>query len=214
MSTGKPRRPSSTVLISIALVAVSGLLVWKLYGYLQAEPKPGKKVVQQIQIIRPPPPPPETEPPPPPPPEEEVDVPEPQAEPESTPNETPPAGDQLGLDADGTGGADGFGLVGRKGGRDLLATGSSSLRWYAGVVRDRILEELGKDDRLRRGSYRVRVQAWLAADGSVERIQMTNSTGDPERDKAFRSSLERVARLPQPPAGTPMPMTLVIQSRA
>jgi hypothetical protein len=30
MSTGKPRRPSSTVLISIALVAVSGVLVWKL----------------------------------------------------------------------------------------------------------------------------------------------------------------------------------------
>ena len=86
--------------------------------------------------------PPETEPPPPPPPEEKVDLAEP--EPEPQPSNDPPPGEQLGLDAEGAAGADGFGLAARPGGRDLLASGGSAYAWYAGLLKSEILDRLGR----------------------------------------------------------------------
>jgi protein TonB len=182
--------------------------------FLNTAPAPPKKVVQEIRIIRPPPP--DTPPPPPPPPpEEEVDVPEPQDEPEPTPSDEPPPSQILGLDAEGTAGGDGFGLAARKGGRDLLASGSGAYTWYAGLIKNEILDKLSEERQARSGSYSVLVRVWVRADGTIERIKLAQSTGDRERDKAIESALSNIDRVSQgPPASMPQPISLRIVSRA
>jgi periplasmic protein TonB len=171
-----------------------------------------KKVVQEIQIIRPPPPP-DLPPPPPPPPEEEVDIPEP--EPDPVANEEAAPAEQLGLDAEGSAGGDSFGLLGRKGGRDLLGSGGSAFTWYAGLLKSEILDQLQEVKAARSGAYSVVVKVWVRSDGSIERIRLGQSTGDRERDSAIESALTRMDRISQgPPADMPQPISLKIVSRA
>lgn len=201
-----------TAVLAIALLC-GGAIYW-LRGYLGQTVQPQKKVVQEVRIVRPPPPP-ETEPPPPPPPEEEVDIPEPEAPPEPTDDAAPPPGDQLGVDAAGAGAGDGFGLVGRPGGRDLLASGGSAFAWYGGIVKDEILGRLGDDPKVRSGSYSVAVRVWVRQNGEIERASLVGSTGDKERDRAIERVLTQLTRLSQPPpANMPQPINLKIVSRA
>ncbi|HEU4779766.1 MAG TPA: TonB family protein [Steroidobacteraceae bacterium] len=202
-----------TVVLGVLLIAFGAGFIWLVRGWLGQPVQSHKKVVQEVRLIRPPPTPPE--PPPPPPPEEEVDVPEPEIEPEPTPTDDPPPGEQLGLDADGAAGGDGFGLVGRKGGRDLLAGGNSAFMWYSGLVKDEFLQALQDEAEARAGSYSIRVRVWVRVDGSVERVQLTQSSGNTVRDRAIESALARVARLSKsPPADMPQPINLRIVSRA
>lgn len=209
----KPRWLPFAVLGVLVLCMGVGF-VFLVRGWLATPAPTPKKVVQEIRLVRPPPPPPET-PPPPPPPEEEVDVPEPEAEPEPTPSDEPPPGEQLGLDADGTAGGDGFGLVGRKGGRDLLAGGNAAFTWYSTLVKDELLEALQDEERARAGSYSIRVQLWVRDDGRVERFRLAQSSGDRDRDRAIEAALSRLDRLSRgPPAQMPQPISLRIVSRA
>jgi periplasmic protein TonB len=171
-------------------------------------------VVQVVQLIRPPPPPPDLPPPPPPPPDEKVDVPDPQDKPDPTPSNQPPPGEQLGLDAEGSAGGDEFGLAARKGGRDLLATGGSAYAWYAGLLKDEIVDLLSGDKRAHTGEYTVVVRVWMRNDGTVDRVRIAQSSGNRERDQAIESALSRITRLQQaPPADMPEPISLRIVSR-
>jgi protein TonB len=171
-------------------------------------------VVQDIQIIRPPPPPPDLPPPPPPPPEEKVDIHEPEQKPDPTPSNEPPPSEQLGLDAQGVAGGDAFGLAGRPGGRGILGTGGSAFAWYAGLLKDQVLSQLTDDGKLRSGAYSVVVKVWVRNDGSIERIQLAQSTGDKERDREIESALGRLNRISQaPPSDMPQPISLRIVSR-
>jgi protein TonB len=201
------------VLGTLVLLAGGGTF-WLVRSFLDSAPAPQKKVAQEIRIIRPPPPP-ELEPPPPPPPEEEVDIPEPE-EPIEQPDSDPAApAEQLGLDADGTAGGDGFGLVARKGGRDLLASGGSAYSWYAGLLKNEILDQLQDEKRARTGSFSVLVRVWVRQDGTIERIRLAQSSGDQERDQAIEQALARIGRISQaPPADMPQPVSLRIVSRA
>lgn len=198
--------------------AVSGLgagAVAFVRGLLHGAPAPTKKVVQEIRVIRPPPPPPDLPPPPPPPPEEKVDVPDPQQKEDPTPSNEPPPGEQLGLDAEGTAGGDAFGLVGNKGGRDLVGTGGSAFSWYAGLVKNQILDALGAEQRAKVGAYSVIVRVWVRDDGTIERVRIAQSSGDRERDRMIEAALSRIERLPQaPPADMPEPISLRIVSRS
>src|SRR5215470_1715179 len=129
MTKSKVQRRRYLVVIALGLV-VSGLgagAVALVRGFLNSAPPQSKKVVQEIKVIRPPPPPPDLPPPPPPPPEEKVKIPDPQQKPDPTPSNDPPPGDQLGVDAAGEGAGDGFGLVGRPGGRDLIGSAGGSV---------------------------------------------------------------------------------------
>jgi protein TonB len=204
--------PAVALIVLVLLVGGGG--VWLVRNFLNDAPPPQKKVVQEIRIVRPPPeelPP----PPPPPPPEEEVDVPEPQPEPDPVASDEPPPGEQLGLDAEGSAGGDGFGLAARKGGRDLLASGGSAFTWYAGLLKNEILDRLQEEERARSGSYSVPVRAWVRQDGTIERIELVRSTGDRVRDQAIEKVLAGISRLPQaPPPNMPQPMVLRIVSRA
>lgn len=202
------------VAVLAVAVVVGGLLVfWGVRSFLSGGAPASKPVAQEIRIIRPPPPPPKVEEPPPPPVEEEVDVPEPEPQ-EPMPSNEPPAGDQLGIDAEGGAGGDGFGLVGRKGGRDLLASGGSAFTWYAGLIKNEIVEELERDKRARSGPYSVLVRVWINTDGTIERVRLAQSTGDRERDQAIEAALTQIRRISQgPPADMPQPINLRIVSR-
>jgi protein TonB len=189
--------------------------IWALRGYLAKTPPPTKKVVQEVQVIRPPPPPPDTPPPPPPPPEEKLSMAEPQPEP--TPSNQPPPSEQLGVDAAATGAGDGFGLVGRPGGRDILAAGGtgSPLAWYGGIVKGEILDWLSSDPAMRASSYSISIKVWVRSDGTIERIAVSGSTGDAARDRQISTALNRRTRFSQPPPpNMPQPITLRIASKS
>ena len=201
------------IALGAVVVVLLGVFAWLLRSWLGDAPPASKAVAQEIRIIRPPPPPPKIEEPPPPP--EEVDVPEPEKLPDPEPSDEPPPGEQLGLDAEGTAGGDGFGLAARKGGRDLLASGGSAFTWYAGLLKDQIQQRLEEAARARSGSYSVLVRVWVSPDGSIQRVTLAQSTGDGERDKAIEAALARIDRISQaPPADMPQPINLRIVSRA
>jgi protein TonB len=183
-------------------------------GFLQSVPGQQKPMVQQIHIIRPPPPPPDL-PPPPPPPEAKVTVPDPVQKPDPTPSNEPPPSDHLGLDAEGGAGGDAFGLLGNKGGRDLLGSGGSAFAWYAGILKGEILEQLAAEQQAHKGDYTVIVRVWVRGDGTIERVHITQSSGDRARDRAIEIALSRIVRVSQgPPADMPQPISLRIVSRA
>ena len=203
--------------VIIGAVAVTTLGVGAIAlmrNFLQSVPVPPKPLVQQVQLIRPPPPPPDLPPPPPPPPEEKVNVPDPQDKPDPTPSNEPPPGEQLGLDAEGSAGGDEFGLAARRGGRDLLASGGNAYAWYAGLLKNEILEQLNSEKRAHTGEYSVIVRVWVRGDGTVDRVHIAQSSGSRERDQAIEAALARITRLSQaPPADMPEPISLRIVSR-
>jgi periplasmic protein TonB len=202
------------VAISLAVIALVGGLGWLVVSGMDDSAQPTKKLIQQVQIIRPPPPPPA--PPPPPPEPEEVDVPEPEEpEPEVAEADQPPAGDQLGLDAEGVAGADGFGLLGRKGGRDLLGAGSSDqYSWYGQILKSDLIDKLAEIRDIRRDRYSVVVRLWLAPDGRIQKFKVVTSTGDAALDRDLVAALESLDRVSEmPPAGLPQPVRLRIVSR-
>ena len=111
-------------------------------------------------------------------------------------------------------GGDAFGLVGNKGGRDLLGQGGSAYVWYAGLVKSQILEQLNTEKQARHGEYSMMVRVWVRNDGSIDRVRVVGSSGNRERDQAIEQALSRMGRLSQaPPADMPEPISLRIVSR-
>ena len=209
----KKNRYLPVVLLGLTVSLIGAGAFALVRGFLATAPSQPKQVVQEIHVIRPPPPPPDLPPPPPPPPEEKVDVTEPE-HPDPTPSNDPPPGEQLGLDTEGGAGGDAFGLLARKGGRDLLASGGSAYAWYAGLLKNEILEQLGTEKQARSGQYAVVVRVWVRDDGSIERVNIVQGSGDRQRDRAIESALTRITRLSQaPPADMPEPISLRIVSR-
>jgi periplasmic protein TonB len=134
--------------------------------------------------------------------------------PDPTPSKDPPPSQQLGLDTEGAAGGDAFGLVGNKGGRDITAAGGSAFAWYAGLLKDAILDQLNEDRKVRSGNYRVTVRAWVRTDGSVDRMEIVRGSGDATRDRAIESDLEHVKRLPQArPTGMPDVISFEVVAR-
>ncbi|HTU66639.1 MAG TPA: TonB C-terminal domain-containing protein [Steroidobacteraceae bacterium] len=212
MSTPAKKNYVPMVLIGCALTSLGVCSILFVNHILKSEAPPPKKLVQAVKIIRPPPPE-ELPPPPPPPPEEKVDLADPPPTPDPVASNEPPPGD-LGLDADGTAGGDSFGLLGRKGGRDLLGTNGSAYTWYANLLKGAILEKLQNLKAARSGAYSVSVKAWTRPDGTIEKIRLAQSTGDRERDRAIEAELATIGRLAQaPPDGLPQPMSLRLVSR-
>jgi len=212
-----PKRPKSrlpTILVLCLVVSVLGVgAVAFVRGMITGAVPQTKKVVQEIHVIRPPPPPPDEPPPPPPPPEEKVDINEPKNEPDPTPSNEPPPSEQLGLDADGSAGGDAFGLAAHKGGRDLLTTGGNAYSWYAGVLKNEIVEQLLNQKKAHGSGYSVVLRVWVHPDGTIDRVRVTQSSGNPERDRAIESALARYRSSQAPPADMPQPIVYRIVSR-
>lgn len=212
MNESRKKKSSHKLVAAVILGVVGlGLVSATILKVFSGKPAPQKMVVQEVKIIRTPPPPPRPEEPPPPP--EDVDVPEPEPQPETPQSNDPPPGD-LGLDAEGTAGSDGFGLAARPGGRDLVGSGGSQLTWYAGLLQSAILAELNTEKLVRSRSYNVPIRFWVRDDGSIEKSELATSTGDKEVDRAIERAIARVERIPYAlPANTPRPITIRVSYR-
>lgn len=204
-------------LFILAVVVISGAIIWFVGGMLSEPIEPPKKTVQEIKVIRPPPPPPEIEEEPPPPEpeiEEEVDIPEPEEIPD-VPDLEPPPGEQLGLDAEGGAGSDAFGLLGNKGGRSLISGGGGDrFAWYGKIVQTNILDSLYKDEKLRSLGWQVRCDIWLNKSGEISRYKILNSTGNLDIDARIEKAVSSVLKISdKPPNDIPMPIKMVLRSR-
>lgn len=207
--------------ISIMFVAgVTGGVVLGIQSLLEKPPL-SKKFIQQISLITPPPPPKIEKPPEPE--VEEVKIKEPESTPDEMPeamDDLPPMGDQLGLDADGTAGGDGFGLLGKKDGRSLLGGNpGDAFSWYTGrltsYIEEKIydLSEQDKYRKLRDARYSVNIKVWIEDDLTL-RGKLVNSTGDQQRDHAIRQVLASLGTFNErAPQNMEQPVRLAIKSR-
>ncbi len=200
----RTKRYFPTIAIGLGVVILGVVAVMFIRNIVTSGVPQTKKVVQEIHVIRLPPPPPDQPPPPPPPPQEKVDVPDPQEKPDPTPSNDPPPGEQLGLDAEGSAGGDAFGLVGNKGGRDLVGGGSgSAVQWYAGLLKSEIQDQLAAEKFARKGSFKASLRVWIRKDGSVERVIIVKSSEDRERDKLINTVVSRIRLSQAPPPEMP-----------
>ncbi|VAW72082.1 Ferric siderophore transport system, periplasmic binding protein TonB [hydrothermal vent metagenome] len=205
-------------IVGVALVVgVGAAAVLSIQNFLDNKPDRPKRKVQQITLLKPPPPP----PPPPkmeklPEPElkEEVKVPE-LEEPEPLPElaDEPPPGEALGVDADGSGAGDGFGLVGRKGGRGLLNGAGSPAMYYATQLQRRIEDVFAEHEEMRRKAYSIIAGIWVGKDGRILRVKLDSSTGDSQMDETMKEIIEHIqAMAVAPPPDMPQPVRLRISS--
>ena len=202
------RLPLIIAVFAIAIAIGFGFLI---NYFMSKDKKEPKKVIQQITIIAPPPP------PPPPPPEEE---PEPEVEeeiveeeideamPEDTMEEV--AGEDLGIDSDGAAGADGFGLVARKGGRGILGGGSG----YAADIQLEITDVISGDDLLRYLEFNAVLKLWVNQMGSIERFELDQKSGSDQAEKRLKQLLASLQPFKNgPPLEMPQPIKLRIRSQ-
>lgn len=221
MQATSNRHGAARLLPLVAAVVVGVPLIGMAMFLLFSKPSDEKRhVVQQITMVRlPPPPKPEEKPPEPPKVKEEVKIETPRnvEEPKPADNQPPPAG-PLGLDAQGTGPGDGFGLAGRPGGRDITVGGGGGggglalMAFGTGAARH-IAQELARDPRLKALSYRVEIRIWLSKDGRFEREELARGTGDEQVDTMIRDGLRDVSRLRQSvPDNLPQPLTIRVTS--
>jgi periplasmic protein TonB len=198
-------------IFAVVGLAVMSVLFWYVRTLLASKvDKSQRQVVQVIKIIRPP----EAPPPPPPPPPEKVPEPIVPPTPEDKPVDQSDS-QQLGIDAEGSAGGDSFGLTGRPGGRDLVGGGTGAFVWYTTMLKDLVQDVLSSDTRARRGKYTVVVRVWVARDGRIERVALTQPTGNHELDSAIEQALNRGGRVREaPPIEMPQPVTLKIVSRS
>jgi periplasmic protein TonB len=193
----------------IVIVVVAGL-IWVINGVLTKKATAKRQTVQIVKIIRPPPP--LEQPPPPPPPPDKVEQPLPKDTPDEKPDQAP--NQPLGLDADASAGTDGFGLAARKGGQDLIGSGAGAFAWYTNILKNSVLDTLSDDERIRRGNYSVIVRMWVTADGQVERIALTQASGNKDLDGFIQQALGHLKHIREaPPLEMPQPVTLRIVSR-
>jgi protein TonB len=201
------------------LVLVSALVWLVIKEFLTPSPARSKRAVHEISLLKPPPPPPPPKVAPPPKLDvpEKINVPKPDQQPDKQ-ADAPPPGPNLALDAVGGAGGDGFGLVGRKGGSDLIGSAGSGtgnrFAWYGTLVRDRIQEVVSKDKKLREADYRVVVSVWINAGGVVTRAELLESTGSAVLDAALKAALHNLAPLREgAPGDMPQPIRLRITAR-
>jgi protein TonB len=209
------------LLVLGALVLVGLCVAWLLKLMASGEEPRKKKVIQEIALMKPPPPPPPPKTPPPPPKDEireKMDIPKQDAPP--TKSEAPPPGPDLAVDAAGTGAGDGFGLVGKKGGADLVGSGGGSgtgnkFAWYGALVKERIQDAIARDKKLREaGEFKRDVNVWVSASGQVTRVELMGPGEKAELDEAIRAVLKNLPALREgAPGDMPQPIRLRIASR-
>lgn len=207
------------------LVVATASLVW---GILTDDGPKKKSAIATVSLIRPPPPPiikeklpelPQIKQ------QKDEFIPEtPQDQPKGADQDNTPAGDKLGLDADGKAGSDGFGLIGRKGGRSILSDGlgggASLLQkysWYTQIVesevRKRVMKNLEEQGGIPRGKMQAVVKIDISDRGSVVRYEIIGSSGNHKMDNAVKKALDSIIISEAPPEGMPKTMRIRVMSQ-
>ncbi len=203
--------------LSFLLLFTAGV-IWLVKGFIENAEPPEKVRVQKISLVKPPPPKPEEKLPEP----EKIEQPKPeevQMETPPTPDQPqdagPPPGEQLGLDADGGAGSDGFGLAARKGGRDIttLGGGGDRMAWFSKRISRQLEDELKRAKALQGKDYQIVAQLWFDVAGGVTRIRMEKGSGNAELDEALRREMLSVTLRDPLPEDMPQPVKLRVVSR-
>ena len=123
--------------------------------------------------------------------------------------------DMLGVDADASAGFDDFGLVAKRGGRDLIKTSSmaASLVRVGGRIEQHLSAALEDRNELRRRNYTVRIALWVDAAGFVDRVEFDGSTGRPDLDLAIEHALKNIPPLDLGLVTVPQPIRIRITAR-
>ncbi len=180
-----------------------------------------KRQVQMVTLLKPPPPPKIKEelPPPEVKQDEVVEMEEaPPEEAQESENDAPP-GEELGLDADGVAGSDGFGLKANKGGRSLIGSGGGTgnqFAWYTRNVRHEIEKKvndvLRKNGGVPEGALKTLIRIELDDFGKVVDFGILASSGDEKVDKAVEEAIQSATVSEPPPYGMPKKMQFKILS--
>ncbi|MFH1984384.1 MAG: TonB family protein [Pseudomonadota bacterium] len=211
--------------IALCMICVG---VWIIKMLVADDSQKRHRRIQQITMLKPPPPPKVKEMPPPPEIKKKDEIVE--QPPEETPPEDqqdasdePPPGDDLGLDADGSGGADGFGLRAKKGGRALIGGGlgtNSLLRkyaWYTEIlqseIRKRVRKYLEENGGVPSGSLNTYVKIRIDAAGRINNFKIYGSSGNASMDQAVTEAIKITQFGETPPDGMPLTMKLKISSK-
>ena len=198
----------------LLVVAVVAIVVVSIQNFLDDKPVHSKKKIQQITLLKPPPPPPPPKVTPQPEVKDEVKVDKPK-EPEPLPDvpDEPPPAESLGVDAEGNGAGDSFGLIGRKGGKGLLNGAGSPAMYYASQLQRRIEDVFANHEEMRHKAYSVVAGIWISKDGHIERVELKGSTGNGEMDAALKQIIRQIQALAvSPPPDMPQPVRLRISS--
>lgn len=187
----------------MALLLLAFGVVQALRSFIGTSDQP-KQIVHNISLIKQPPPPlpkPPEKPPEPPKVKEEVKIQQDQPKPaDKTPDEKPPSDKPLAVDAQGGAGSDNFGLAGRIGGKDLLATGGGGA-YYTGLLQREFYEALLRNKKIQHQEFRIVVKVVLSSDGRVERASVLTGSGSQELDEQIQAALADLPPLKEvPPA--------------
>ncbi len=200
----------------VVLLVLFGLFILARM-FLTSPPHQTERKVQSIAVVQAPPPPPPPPPETPPPPKMEESIPEPEPVEEPAPLDDMPEVSSdpigpLGLDTEGVGSGDGFGLVGKRGGQSLIDR--APFQWYAETLSAELSALLADSDELRRSSYAVMVRIWINAQGQITRAELRQSTGNARLDQLLVGALSAGSTPVEPPPVTmPQPVVVRISSR-
>jgi protein TonB len=93
-----------------------------------------------------------------------------------------------------------------------VGSGGSAFMWYAGLLKNEILDQLGTEKQAHGSKFSVSVRVWVRSDGTVDHVRITQSSGDRERDRAIEAAVSRIHLAQGPPADMPEPISLNIAS--
>lgn len=233
MSHKHKKKAPPWVLIAVTVAFVGGGVY--IVKNVLSEDSPRKKTpVATVTLLKPPPPimikekPPELQPP------KETQKKEEIIDPLENQAQTPqnsdsrdntPAGDNLGVDAEGGAGGDSFGLVGKKGGRSILSGGGgfgkiSLLNKYAGYaqvvqteVKKKVMKRLNEEGGIPKGKLQAVIRVTVDNEGAIETYRIIGSSGNNRMDDAVKEALQHLKISEPPPDGMPRTMDIKISSQ-
>jgi periplasmic protein TonB len=242
MKQGKKKSSSQAAITTGVVLLVFLFLAGGLIYLLKTDKGGGgKKVfVANVDLVkpsldRPPPPPKEKLPEPELQKKETIVAPQDMAQPQQSSakgDDKPSAEGPLGLDAQGGAGSDGFGLAGRKGGRDVTTLGTGGgkiggggdpaalLRQFAPYTRlveedvNRLVRKrLEENGGIPKGKLETTAEIVVSNKGAVREYRIIRSSGNRSMDDAVKESL-KYAKISQPlPEGCPKTMSIRISSQ-
>jgi len=148
-----------------------------------------------------------------------------QKQPQGADKDNAPAGDQLGLDAEGVAGADSFGLAGKKGGRSLLSGGDGMgkisllsrftdyTQMVSAQIKKKVMKHLDEEGGIPKGKLQAVVQISVDGEGSIVDYKIVGSSGNHRMDDAVKQSLPHIKLSDPPPDGMPRTMRIKISSQ-
>ncbi|AJE04854.1 TonB C-terminal domain-containing protein [Geobacter pickeringii] len=232
----KQKLVAAWVVPGMVVVVLAGLVGFVVKVMLSDDGPRRQEKMTSVTLVKPPPEQPKEKPPEPEMPKEvpkqtietPIDTPQQAAQPNQSADPGPPAGADLGVDADGGAGGDGFGLVGRKGGRAITLGGGgggggpsrlsllSKYGWYSRKVQDEIKYKVRKQleqDGVHKGKFEAVVRIVLDGGGTVVKYQILTPSGNDKMDSAVRTILGQIRVSEPPPEGMPKGMTFRISSQ-